>query len=58
MYSKQMHLNSRAIAEQYQYKRQPSLLGDNTAEGPDLVGMTGEALDVHIVVLPSLALIK
>ena len=29
-----LHLNSRAIAEQYQYKRQPSLLGDNTAEGP------------------------
>ena len=34
VYSMQMHLNSRAIAEQYQYKRQPSLLGDNTAEGP------------------------
>ena len=34
VYSMQMHLNSRAIAEHYQYKRQPSLLGDNTAEGP------------------------
>ena len=29
-----LHLNSRAIAEHYQCKRQPSLLGDNTAEGP------------------------
>ena len=32
--SMQMHLNNRAIAAHYQYKRQPSLLGDNTAEGP------------------------
>ena len=58
VYSMQMHLNSRAIAAHYQYKRQPSLLGDNTVQGPALVGMTGEALDVHIVVLPSLSLIK
>ena len=34
VYSMQMHLNSRAITAHYQYKRQPSLLGDNTAEGP------------------------
>ena len=34
MYSTQMHLNSRAITAHYQYKQQPSLLGDYTAEGP------------------------